>query len=207
MSKQNSNVSASGLVEKYIGTAYDNVKIVADDIENVNKLAGAITSGSKYIETITAAGTRFLDTVGNISDAKSIKLVITNLQSDAAADAPFIGQLLNASLVSATSSEYWSTLVSTPSTIAAALTSAAGDYLFATNADGATSETYNGIIEYIKTQTPGIWSVTSTVYSDDGCTTTVGKFIDTPIDMSILRFDATIAATWLSGTIEVYKAV
>ncbi|RLD75030.1 MAG: hypothetical protein DRJ15_17575 [Bacteroidetes bacterium] len=34
----NSNVSYSGLVEKYIGTAYDTVKIVADNIEEVIKV-------------------------------------------------------------------------------------------------------------------------------------------------------------------------
>lgn len=35
----NSNVSYSGLVQKYIGTAYDNVKIVADNIDSVNVVA------------------------------------------------------------------------------------------------------------------------------------------------------------------------
>lgn len=38
----NSNVSASGLVEKYIGTAYDTVKIVADNIDAVTSI-GEIT--------------------------------------------------------------------------------------------------------------------------------------------------------------------
>jgi len=37
---KNSNQSFSGLVEKYIGTAYDNVKIVADNIDDVIALAG-----------------------------------------------------------------------------------------------------------------------------------------------------------------------
>ena len=36
----NSNSSYSGLVQKYIGTAYDNVKIVADNIDAVIALAG-----------------------------------------------------------------------------------------------------------------------------------------------------------------------
>ena len=35
MAIKNSNVSYSGLVEKYIGTAYDTVKVVADNIEHV----------------------------------------------------------------------------------------------------------------------------------------------------------------------------
>ena len=42
---KNSHVSYTGLVEKYIGTAYDNVKRVADEIDNVVRVGDVIASG------------------------------------------------------------------------------------------------------------------------------------------------------------------
>lgn len=42
----NSNLSACGLVEKYVGTAYDNVKLVAGNMDDIDKIAECIDSGA-----------------------------------------------------------------------------------------------------------------------------------------------------------------
>lgn len=57
---ENSNVSASGLVQKYIGTAYDNVKLVADNITAVvtigDDLAAINAVSAEIANIVTVAG-------------------------------------------------------------------------------------------------------------------------------------------------------
>ena len=65
--------NAAGLVSKYVNTAYDNVKKVADDIDNVNTVAGKFSTGGGLLLT-SPDGTVFEVTV---SDAGA--LVVTEV--------------------------------------------------------------------------------------------------------------------------------
>ena len=70
--------TSTGLVEKYIGTAYDNVKTVADDIDNVNAVVdniGSVNIVAPSIDSVNtvAASQDKVDTVAdNMSDVNTV---------------------------------------------------------------------------------------------------------------------------------------
>ena len=70
--------TSTGLVEKYIGTAYDNVKTVADDIDNVNTVVdniGSVNIVAPSIDSVNtvAASQDKVDTVAdNILDVNTV---------------------------------------------------------------------------------------------------------------------------------------
>jgi len=79
----NSNVSYTGLVEKYIGTAYDTVKVVADNITNV------VLVGSNIDDILAVAdipGIENIEQLANDAIVAAAEADISAMSANAAAD-------------------------------------------------------------------------------------------------------------------------